>query len=721
MRTVSLNLLTVSFSVCLCTPINALSLHHNVGRTSFLPTRSSPIASNTICKSRFHQFSSGQRRTPSSSSLSMIFERMSEECIGSLVTAQNESARLGQSTVGCEVMTLGIIDRPEKARRTLKSYGITLRKAKLTVETMFRDEDEKEKDDKDGKKKQSNNIFTMSPQLLNMNKKARDVELPFAPALKRVLTFAGAIADSLDSPTVNSEHVLLALFGYDAALGKVPSEVDAVVEERGYAKGSLAVFLRMEGVDSTTFSAAEFCRRLVMDIKYPNEPMVGEGPQLVSGNGGELSTPTLSEVGVDLTDLAARMELDPVHGRDEEVRAALRTLVRRRKNNPCLMGEPGVGKTAIAEGVAQILAAPNMLERLDELFDRNDDGEFIKQDQITRLEELAKFCPQRLRNHRIISLELANLVAGTKYRGEFEERLQAIVEEVTDERAPPTILFIDEIHTLVGAGSAEGGIDAANMLKPALARGKLQVIGATTISEYRKYIEKDAALERRLQPLMVKEPTIDQTVQILEAIAEQYGAHHGVRYTPESLVAAAKLSERYVTDRFLPDKGEFVWITIDTGNTPMRSVCLFSPILSPAIDLLDEAGASVHIEHAFNPSGSTNTPEVTDQDISSIISQWTNIPIGKLTSTESSTLLTLESSLASRVKGQERAIKSIARAVRRARSGLRDAGRPVASFLFCGSTGVGKTWLAKSLAAQYYGSEKDMVRQCVSVPLSLAV
>ncbi|EED94182.1 member of the clp superfamily, regulatory gamma subunit [Thalassiosira pseudonana CCMP1335] len=596
MRTVSLNLLTVSFSVCLCTPINALSLHHNVGRTSFLPTRSSPIASNTICKSRFHQFSSGQRRTPSSSSLSMIFERMSEECIGSLVTAQNESARLGQSTVGCEVMTLGIIDRPEKARRTLKSYGITLRKAKLTVETI-------------------NNIFTMSPQLLNMNKKARDVELPFAPALKRVLTFAGAIADSLDSPTVNSEHVLLAL---------------------------------MEGVDSTTFSAAEFCRRLVMDIKYPNEPMVGEGPQLVSGNGGELSTPTLSEVGVDLTDLAARMELDPVHGRDEEVRAALRTLVRRRKNNPCLMGEPGVGKTAIAEGVAQILAAPNML-----------------------------------RNHRIISLELANLVAGTKYRGEFEERLQAIVEEVTDERAPPTILFIDEIHTLVGAGSAEGGIDAANMLKPALARGKLQVIGATTISEYRKYIEKDAALERRLQPLMVKEPTIDQTVQILEAIAEQYGAHHGVRYTPESLVAAAKLSERYVTDRFLPDK---------------------------AIDLLDEAGASVHIEHAFNPSGSTNTPEVTDQDISSIISQWTNIPIGKLTSTESSTLLTLESSLASRVKGQERAIKSIARAVRRARSGLRDAGRPVASFLFCGSTGVGKTWLAKSLAAQYYGSEKDMVR-----------
>ena len=212
------------------------------------------------------------------------------------------------------------------------------------------------------------------------------------------------------------------------------------------------------------------------------------------------------------------------------------------------------GKTAIAEGVAQILAAPNMIERLDELFDEDENGNYLKQTEINRIEQLAALCPAKLRNHRVISLELANLVAGTKYRGEFEERLQSIIEEVTDERAPPTILFIDEIHTLVGAGSAEGGIDAANMLKPALARGKLQVIGATTISEYRKYIEKDAALERRLQPLLVKEPTIDQTVSILEAISDQYAVHHGVTYTKDSLIAAAKLSERYVTDRFLPDK-----------------------------------------------------------------------------------------------------------------------------------------------------------------------
>ena len=212
------------------------------------------------------------------------------------------------------------------------------------------------------------------------------------------------------------------------------------------------------------------------------------------------------------------------------------------------------GKTAIAEGLAQIIAANTMLAKMDEIFDRDDDGEFVQKDKVQRVRELARLCPPRLRGHRVVSLELANLVAGTKYRGEFEERLQSIVEEVTDEKSPPTILFIDEIHTLVGAGSAEGGIDAANMLKPALARGKLQVIGATTIAEYRKHIEKDAALERRLQPLLVKEPTVSQTIGILEAIADKYGAHHGVQYTSESIAAAAKLSERYINDRFLPDK-----------------------------------------------------------------------------------------------------------------------------------------------------------------------
>jgi ATP-dependent Clp protease ATP-binding subunit ClpC len=281
---------------------------------------------------------------------------------------------------------------------------------------------------------------------------------------------------------------------------------------------------------------------------------------------------------------------------------------------------------------------------------------------VERLKVLAAQCPARLKGYRVVTLELSNLVAGTKYRGEFEERLQAIIEEVTDESAPPTILFIDEIHTLVGAGSAEGGIDAANILKPALARGKMQVIGATTIAEYRKYIEKDMALERRLQPIMVKEPTVEQTIGILKAIVSKYESHHNVKYTPASIEAAAKLSERYVADRFLPDK---------------------------AIDLLDEAGALVHMDHSFDMPTFEHgkEPEVTEQTIANVISEWSNIPIGKLESDETERLMILEDELENRVKGQSRAVRAVSRAVRRARSGMRDTSRPVASFMFCGPTG----------------------------------
>jgi len=292
---------------------------------------------------------------------------------------------------------------------------------------------------------------------------------------------------------------------------------------------------------------------------------------------------------------------------------------------------------------------------------------------------------------RVISLELATLVAGTKYRGEFKESLQNIIEELTAPDAPPTILFLDEIHTLVGAGSAEGGIDAANMLKPALARGKLQVIGATTISEYRKHIEKDAALERRLQPLMVKEPSVERTIDIIKQIKRQYELHHNVNYTEDALEACVKLSERYIMDRFLPDK---------------------------AIDLLDEAGAAVHMEAMFKAADSgtsaTTTPSVTEHNIAAIISQWNNIPIGKLEQEESTRLLNMEDELTIRVKGQSRAVKSVARAVKRARSGLRDVSRPVASFLFAGPTGVGKTELCKTLAETYFGNEKDMIRMDMS-------
>ena len=266
-------------------------------------------------------------------------------------------------------------------------------------------------------------------------------------------------------------------------------------------------------------------------------------------------------------------------------------------------------------------------------------------------------CPARLKDYRVVSLELSTLVAGTKYRGEFEERLQAIVKEVTNPKAPPTILFIDEIHNLVGAGSAEGGLDASNMLKPALARGEMQIIGATTIMEYRKYIEKDAALERRLQPVTVKEPSLPETLSILEAVQSYYERHHGVKYTPEALEAMATLSDRYVNDRFLPDK---------------------------ALDLMDEAGAVAHLE-----SDDQENITVDEHLVASVISEWSGIPIGKLETNELDRLRSLEEDMMKRVKGQGRAVRGVARAIRRARSGLRDPKRPIASFLFAGPTGTG--------------------------------
>ena len=546
-----------------------------LSQTSFVPIHSKNIAHRRQNYQMKHS-KNIKTRSSSSSQLSMIFERMSEQSITALVTAQNESARLGQNTVGTELMTLGIIDSPQNARATLQSYGITKRKTKRTVEAMYAE------DIRSAQKKEEDGGLA---SMFNRNQKARNVELPFSPGLKKVLSASEKIADRLESSSINSEHILLALLQFEEneETGKIEAARVDQEDTESIAEGALAVFLWMEGMDVKSFSASQFCRTLLQNIDF--------------------------------------------------------------------------------------------------------------------LKIFAKQCPPRLSDHRVffISLELSPLVAGTKYRGEFEERLQNIIEELTSEEAPPTILFLDEIHTLVGAGSAEGGIDAANMLKPALARGKLQVIGATTISEYRKYIEKDAALERRLQPLMVKEPTIERSIGILEAIAKQYEVHHEVEYMKDAVDACVKLSERYVTDRFLPDI---------------------------AIDLLDEAGAAVQLDAMFErdddfdfnsdaallPEKNKVYPKVTENDIASIISQWSNIPIGKLEQEESSKLMNLEEELALRVKGQSRAAKSVARAVRRARSGLRDETRPIASFMFCGPTGVGKTELCKTLAESYYGSEKDLIR-----------
>jgi ATP-dependent Clp protease ATP-binding subunit ClpC len=401
---------------------------------------------------------------------------------------------------------------------------------------------------------------------------------------------------------------------------------------------------------------------------------------------------TLQEVGVDWTQLALDGKLDPVFGRDAEIRSALRTLGRRRKNNPVLLGDPGVGKTAVAEGVATVLAqglltlqaaqegqAP--LSRMGNMMSSAFGGVSKTKDDdvdgtVPAMPPLPP-CPATLIGTRLISIELASLVADTASRGSFEEKLKNLVKEATESNV---ILFIDELHNLVGAGGGgEGALNAANLLKPALARGELRVLGATTTPEYRRYIEADGALERRFQPLNVKEPTVYETLDILAALSPKYEDFHGVKYAYEALVAAAKLSDRYLTDRFLPDK---------------------------AVDLMDEAGSKVKMREEDD----SDTFNVTEDDIASVISELTGIPLGKLDRGEKARLKNLETALAERVKGQPLAIRSVAKSIRRARSGMRDGKRPVASFLFCGSTGVGKTELCKALAEIYYGKEKDMIR-----------
>jgi len=564
-----------------------------------------------------------------------VFERMSEDCIGAIVTAQKQAQSFSQRQVELPFLVAGIVDLPESPamERTLKQYGVTWRETMSALQVVYPEQE----------KTQGLGGF--------FQKRDPDDDLPFGKDVQKTLKEAGDIADAMESNTIQTQHLFLAMLEYKE--GDPPR---AVADSS--TNGAYYLLTRIDpGIQSL-----DMCLSLLGHLA---ENLENER-DLVTGVGSTAKTKTLDELGVDLTAQARDGLLDIVQGRDKEINSCIRTLVRRRKNNVCLVGEAGVGKTSICEGLAQILVSDN--------------------------------CPPRLKGTRLVSLELANLVAGTKYRGEFEERLQAVVAEVTDPKAPPTILFIDEIHNLVGAGAAEGGMDAANLLKPALARSQLQLIGATTISEYRKYIEKDAALERRLQPVMCKEPTVTETIEILRAIAGSYEKHHKVKYTPESLIAAAKLSERYLTDRFLPDK---------------------------AIDLMDEAGAITHLssysvttnvksntanDDDLNDDDETDLPVVDEQTVTEIISEWASIPLGKLESSEMKRLIQLEDDMTLRVKGQKRAIQSVSRAVRRARSGLRDPQRPIASFMFCGPTGTGKTELCKTLAETYYGSEKDMIR-----------
>mmetsp|Transcript_16673 Transcript_16673/g.34211 ORF Transcript_16673/g.34211 Transcript_16673/m.34211 type:complete len:944 (-) Transcript_16673:66-2897(-) len=559
-----------------------------------------------------------------------VFDRMTEDCIGAILTSQKQAQKFSQQQVELPFLVAGIVDLPETPamERTLKQYGVTWRKTTATLQELYPEK----------------------PQGIGSFFAARDPsdDLPFGKEVQKVLKEAGNIATAMESNKIQTHHLFLAMLEYKE--GNPPKAV-----ANPSTNGAYYLLTQIDA----DIKSVEICVSLLGHLTESQE----NEKDLVTGIGGTAGTKTLDELGVDLTAQAKDGLLDVVQGRDKEINSCIRTLVRRRKNNVCLVGEAGVGKTSIVEGLAQILISDK--------------------------------CPLRLKGTRLVSLELANLVAGTKYRGEFEERLQAVVQEITDPKAPPTILFIDEIHNLVGAGAAEGGMDAANLLKPALARSQLQLIGATTISEYRKHIEKDAALERRLQPVMCKEPTVPETIDILRAIAGSYEKHHKVKYSPESLVAAAKLSERYLTDRFLPDK---------------------------AIDLMDEAGAIAHLssysvaadvveEDTENEEGSEKVLPIVDENtVTEIISEWAKIPLGKLESSEMNRLVQLEDDMTLRVKGQQRAIQSVSRAVRRARSGLRDPNRPIASFMFCGPTGTGKTELCKTLAETYYGSEKDMIR-----------
>ena len=498
----------------------------------------------------------------------------------------------------------------------------------------------------------------------------------FTPRTKRVLRAAVIISSKTGYTYVGTEHLLLAI------LSESDSYAVAFLEELGVSVERLAqaVSKGMQGGAEEGFGGFE-----------------NESAQNGSQKGGS----ALDKFGRDLTQAAKNGEIDPVIGREKEIQRVIQILSRRTKNNPVLIGEPGVGKTAVAEGLALEIAKGNV--------------------------------PEILKDKRVVSLDLTGMVAGAKYRGDFEERIKAAIDEV--KKSKNTILFIDELHTIVGAGAAEGSADAANILKPSLARGDFQVIGATTLNEYRKYIEKDAALERRFQPVKVGEPTPEQAVQILKGLRDSYEAHHKVKITDEAINAAVTLSSRYIADRYLPDKAIDL---IDEGASKVRLASLTSPDnvkeLEDEIADYEKEKASAINEQDFERAARLrdeqkelqtklddakkkwqeqqkgNSGEVTAEDIAKIVSEWTGIPVVQLTKEESERLLNMENVLHERVIGQSEAVTAIAKAIRRGRVGLKDPKRPVGSFIFLGPTGVGKTELCKALAEAMFGDENAMLR-----------
>ena len=587
-----------------------------------------------------------------------MFERFTEKAIKVIMLAQEEARRLGHNFVGTEQILLGLIgEGTGVAAKVLKSMGVNLKDARVEVE-----------------------------KIIGRGSGFVAVEIPFTPRAKRVLELSLEEARQLGHNYIGTEHLLLGL----------------IREGEGVA----ARVLENLGVD-------------LAKVRTQVIRMLGETAEVGAGSGakGSTKTPTLDEFGSNLTQQAADGKLDPVVGRQHEIERVIQILGRRTKNNPVLIGEPGVGKTAIAEGLAQRINSGDV--------------------------------PDILEDKRVLTLDIGLLVAGTKYRGEFEERLKKIMEEIRG--AGNVILVIDEVHTLIGAGAAEGAIDAANILKPALARGELQCIGATTLDEYRKHIERDAALERRFQPVMVGEPSVEDTIEILRGLKERYESHHRLTIADEALIAAATLGDRYISDRFLPDKA------IDLIDEAGSRVRLMNSKLPPAAKDIDkqlrdvqkqkdeavreqdftkagelrdkEVGLREQIRTLLQarkddtPSaegeeptpvtmeaGELRTPMVTEEDIAHIVASWTGVPVQKLTESESAKLLNMEETLHQRLIGQDEAVKAVSRAIRRARVGLKNPNRPIASFIFSGPTGVGKTELTKSLAAYFFGSEEAMIR-----------
>jgi ATP-dependent Clp protease ATP-binding subunit ClpC len=599
-----------------------------------------------------------------------MFERFNEKAIKAVMMAQEESRRLGHNYVGTEMLLVGVVaESSGAAAKVLKKLGVTLKETRKAVEEM-----------------------------VGRGSGMVSVEIPFTPAAKRVLSDGVEEARRLNSNAIDTAHILLALMKEDG--------------------GNAVKLLQKLNVDPSNVP-----EEITKELQEKDEKaLVG-----VSSRGGASSgkNATLEEFGNDLTKAALEGKMDPLVGRAMELERTIQILARRQKNNPVLIGEPGVGKTAIAEGLAQMIAGGDV--------------------------------PELLQGKRIVQLDLAMLLAGTRSRGEFEERLKNVIKEVLESKRN-IILMIDEIHTIVGAGgTGDGGgaIDAGNIMKPALSRGDLQVIGATTIEEYRKYIEKDKALERRFQPVTVPEPTVEETTQIIKGLARKYEEHHKLSYTEEALEACVKFASQYITDRFLPDKA--IDVLDETGarvrlresavlpeeakqaQTELKEVqqkkeeAVRNQNYEEAAELkTKEAELRTKIKAALTEArkaiegpdeGDAQAEEgedgegpklrevvVTEADVAQVVAKWTGVPVEKVSTDEGARLVKLEDTLHNRVIGQEEAVTAVAKAVRRARAGLKNPNRPIASFIFCGPTGVGKTELCKALSAAYFGKEDSMIR-----------